>query len=1099
MKFKRVLIVALVALVLLSAAACVTDDEKGKIEPAQKTQLTADMITVGGTYSYTGEPVCPDQNGTISVVADGSHVDASQFTYSYSDNVNAGTASVTVTAKESCTKVTGSATAHFEIAPATKTSTDLSALQSLLDDPNYGMIYYGGDDELAANSVLAVPEGKTLQLNDGLIVNGKLTVNGTLIVYNNGKLFGSGSLTNNGTLELRRGARLFAPSGTISGDGDVVNEGTVYVNSATNIDGSVVVRRDLSDAEIVLQYPKLKYDKDIPEYTPGRITISHPDITGTADGSGYFPAYSDNDGVGTATVTLSAPIDDERFFGTASATYLIVPGDVTVTSVEDALDALADANYDVVRLIGQQRYAADITVPQGKTLTIASSLDCTGKLTNLGTLQVEGTLMTDDFDADQNAHIINTGTIFCNCDFVFDPTRTDNAKGTIYSYCAQSPDLPDAIEKHDIADPLTGFVFDRATLIYNGAAHDIFPVTEFGAIGIRDISVGYYRDGKSTKNLTSVGTIEARYSVVKNSRNAYRGSASLSFEIVSGTASVSNRTALSSALSDPGYCLVTMTDDITDIGTVQVPEGKTLDTGGNKLECIDLINYGTVLNPYDGGLSDPSAVGALIKADKVTNGGKIVNEGIVALSPLQGASWQQQSGSEFVNDGVVFVNENTEAALTGDVRVRIFIDNVDIALKYASTDYDGDEKCPTVTATNGDASIPADDMIVTYTDNVFAGQATVTVSGKGGLFAALVGSKTFSFEIKRGATTVSDKASLLAALDDENWQKITLGADIEVGSAAIELHENTTVACGEYMLLVTDVDNIPSVPQTSAITATATSIDRLSALLRSATYVTLGNDLTGDIINVKGTKTPLAVTLDLDGKSLGAALCLDGDGNTIDLTVTNSSKTQSYLAGSASATAAVVISGDSNRDVTHLTLESESININGIVVDAPNASVDLTVMGCIITQGTNGRAVDLSRPQSSVQSPFDATFTDCTIYGNEGVYVNAPSATFTLCTITADGEYSAPSSYSNAGKGFAAAIYFQEGVPTSVVFKECELESTNGYALVQAQSDAYSTTFPAANYSILLTDCTLTGGDGKTTHCVSEGNLRSNKKLRSNP
>lgn len=1084
------MIVALIALVLLSAAACVTDDEKGKIEPEQKTQLTADMITVGGTYSYTGEPVCPDQNGTISVVADGSRVDASQFTYSYSDNVNAGTASVTVTAKESCTKVTGSATAHFEIAPATKTSTDISALQSLLDDPNYGMIYYGGDDALAANSVLAVPEGKTLQLNDGLTVNGKLTIDGTLIVYNNGKLLGSGSLTNNGTLELRRCARLFAPSGTISGDGDVVNEGTVYVNSATNIDGSVVVRRDLSDAEIFLQYPELKYDKDIAEYKPGRITISHPDITGTADGSGYSPDYSDNDGVGTATVTLSAPIDDERFFGTASATYRIVPGDVTVTSVEDALDALADANYDVVRLLGQQRYAADITVPQGKTLTIASSLDCTRKLTNLGTLQVEGTLMTDDFDADQNAHIINTGTIFCNCDFVFDPTRTDNAKGTIYSYCAQSPDLPGAIEKHDIAAPSTGFVFDQATLNYNGAAHDIFPVTAFGAIGIRDISVSYYRDGKSTKDLTSVGTIEARYYVAKNSRNAYRGSASLSFEIVPGTASVSNRTALSSALSDPGYYLVTMTDDITDIGTVRVPEGKTLDTGGNKLECIDLINYGTVLNPYDGDLSDPSAVGALIRADTVTNGGKIDNRGIIALSPLQDASWQQQSGSEFVNVGVVFVNENTAAELPGAVR-RIFIDSVNIELKYASTNYDGGEKCPTVTATKGDVSIPADDMTVIYADNVSAGQATVTVSGKGGLFAALVGSKTLTFEIERGATIVSDKASLLAALDDENWQIITLGADIKVGSDAIELHENTTVACDEYRL-VTDVDNIPSVPQTSAITATATSVDKLSALLCSATYIKLGNDLTGNIINVKGTKTPLAVTLDLYGKSLGAALYLDGDGNTIDLTVTNSSETQkSYLAGNATATAAVVISGDSNRDVTHLTLES--IAVNGIVVDAPNASVNLTVTDCIITKGANGRAVDLSRPQSSVQSPFAAKFTGCTISGEEGVYVNAPSATFTLCTITANGEYSAPSSYSNAGKGFAAAIYFQEGVPTSVVFEECKLESTNGYALVQAQSDAYSTTFPVASYAIRLDGCTLTGGDGKTTHCVSKDNLRSNK------
>ena len=175
-----------------------------------------------------------------------------------------------------------------------------------------------------------------------------------------------------------------------------------------------------------------------------------------------------------------------------------------------------------------------------------------------------------------------------------------------------------------------------------------------------------------------------------------------------------------------------------------------------------------------------------------------------------------------------------------------------------------------------------------------------------------------------------------------------------------------------------------------------------------------------------------------------------------------------------------------------MTLESININgivINGIVVDAQNASVDLTVTGCIITKDANGRAVDLSRPQSSVQSPFAATFTDCTISGEEGVYVNAPSATFTRCTITADGEYSAPSSYSNAGNGFAAAIYFNEGVPTSVVFEECELESTNGYALVQAQSDAYSTTFPAASYAILLDGCTLTGGDGKTKHCVSEDNL----------
>lgn len=71
--------------------------------------LTADMLTVTGSCTYTGSPVTP----ACSVV-DGNLLDEDDYTVDYTDNINVGTAAVTVTGQGN---YTGSVSKTFDIAP----------------------------------------------------------------------------------------------------------------------------------------------------------------------------------------------------------------------------------------------------------------------------------------------------------------------------------------------------------------------------------------------------------------------------------------------------------------------------------------------------------------------------------------------------------------------------------------------------------------------------------------------------------------------------------------------------------------------------------------------------------------------------------------------------------------------------------------------------------------------------------------------------------------------------------------------------------------------------------------------------------------------
>lgn len=1070
MKRKYFLALVVVMLLCVCLAACEfgsSDDTP----PDGKATLTAEMIKLNVAPTYTGEPIVFDAS-FFEIRLNGRKADASQFSYTYADNVNVGTATVTVTAKPECPVLQGSADITFAILPATATVNNYTSLKQKLADPNYSDIYFDGEAVVPSGDTLTVPSGRTLQFNSGcvLTVEGTLAVDGTLVLYNSTTSYGYGSLVNNGRVEIRRNAKMYAVGG-LTGNGGIVNDGTVYFNGSApdDIGGRVVVRRDLADAQIQLGSPEIKYEKGKTDYRQSKLTVSHPQ-SGDVDGNRFSPVYSDNDAVGTATVTLTAPVDDELFYGSAVAHFEIVPGDVTVTSIEDMQAAFDDPDYGTVTLLGINRPSGDIAVPSGYTLIVPSSLYIGGSLSNLGIVKVGGTLAFGGYSDNGKGKIINTGTIYSNCDHTFDADLFDNASGTLYSYTAQ-PDIPDAIEKHDIADPATGFAFEQTRLAYNGTSQTPAVTLNYSYWLSDQRRVTFYRDGQSTDDLTSVGTIEARYSVLDNVPNAYRGTATISYEIVRGAANVVRSEQFAAAIGDTGYETVTLHVNINkSTSSFALSEGIELDLNGFSVECGNFDNHGTLINPYDGDLpSSPTGSDVGLLVGDFHNYGTVVNDGIIATKTS--GAWIQHDGATLINNGEMYVNEY-DGVIGGSVHERVFAAQLDLSLEYTQTYYDGNAKTPVLTATKDGRPFAAPEMAVTYSSNTDAGTASVTLSGGSGIFATFLGTRSLQFTIMRGSTTVSDKTALLAALDNANWQLITLADDIAVGASAIEVLDDTVLDLGEHILMP-DEGNVPVVPASSSITATATTVSDLQTLLHSATDITLGSDIgNGDVITVKGVDAPLDVSLDMNGHILAASIVFDLGDNYTNVTITDSSSAKTgAISGSPSSDAAISIS-ETNYD-GRISLSIDNVAIAGLSVQLLGTAT-LEFDGCEISEGTNGYGVYFF---STRLPSITALFEGCTVTATNAVRIasHADAIEFSQCEITGTGNYSAPSDY-NCGNGYAVAVNFDTTV--APVFEGCTLTSVNGYALVQTYDNSFDS-YPSTSYSVTLRSCTLTGAAGQ--------------------
>ena len=190
--------------------------ESFTIAPAQLNDAT---VKVNGTYTYTGQAQTPAA-GDVVVTLGGKTVPSDQYTISASDNMNAGQATATVTAKAGG-NYTGSASGKFTIA--------LASLNDAKVKVSGGPFTYDGTSKNPTVTVtldsktLSASTDYTLSYSNSNGGDGNLTNAGTVTVTATGK--GNYTATATGTFTINKAQPNYTPpTGLIATYGDTLKD-----------------------------------------------------------------------------------------------------------------------------------------------------------------------------------------------------------------------------------------------------------------------------------------------------------------------------------------------------------------------------------------------------------------------------------------------------------------------------------------------------------------------------------------------------------------------------------------------------------------------------------------------------------------------------------------------------------------------------------------------------------------------------------------------------------------------------------------------------------------------------------------------------------
>lgn len=280
---------------------------------------TLNLTLPEGGYVFDGEAKEP----AVTVTLGGSTPASSNYTVDYSDNINAGTATVTVTGKNI---YTGSATKNFTISKAA-----LSDLSVMIQ----GWIYGQYNEEVNAPRV------------DGNEGEGAVTYSYKAAGATE---FGASVPQNAGTHIVKA---------TIAESANYQGKEVTNTFSIAKADFSLVTIADIANKT----------------FTGEAI---EPDVTVTfkgkaVDASEYTVGYSNNINVGTATVTLTATGTNFTAETTASKTFQIVPASVAISAEDQTVtyngSAQAYTGATVAKGSLSIKYATSLDADAEKTTT----------------------------------------------------------------------------------------------------------------------------------------------------------------------------------------------------------------------------------------------------------------------------------------------------------------------------------------------------------------------------------------------------------------------------------------------------------------------------------------------------------------------------------------------------------------------------------------------------------------------------------------------------------------------------------------------------------------------------------------------------------
>ena len=664
-------------------------------------------------------------------------------------------------------------------------------------------------------------------------------------------------------------------------------------------------------------------------------SAQQPAVTVTLNGStlksgtDYTVSYSNNTAAGTGKFTVTGKGD---YSGTVSGTFTIARksiSGVTLGTTSYTYDgkaktpAVKDGSKTLVSGTDYSATYSDNVNPGTCTMTI------TGKGNYSGTA-------VKSFTISKQLTSLSSATV--------------TASSCTYNGSAQQPTVTVKLNGNTI--PSTGYNVSYSSNInagtatvtitgkgdYTGSASGTFTINKKSISGVTLGTTSYTYDGKAktpavkdgSKALTSGTDYSATYSDNVNpgtctmtitGKGNYTGSVAKTFTITKNTTSIANATVSASACTYNGSAQQPAV-------TVKL-NGTAIPSSGYTVSYSNNTNAGTATITVTGkGDYSGTAKGTFTINKKSVSGVSLATtsytyDGKAKTPAVKDGSKTLVSGTDYtakysdnVNVGTCTVTITGTGNYTGSKALTFTIksnlkDISSASVTASACNYNGNAQQPAVTVTLGGTKLSASDYSVAYSNNVNAGTATVTVTGKGSYTGTAKGTFTINkrnvSNLSLAETTVAYDGTAKKPAVMDGAKKLTENTDYTA------TYSNNTNA-GTASVAITGKGNYTgSVTLTFTIKKNVTSISSASVTASSCNY--------------DGTAKTPAVTVTLGGKTLrnGTDYEVTGYSNNINAgTATVAVTGKGDYSGSASGTFTI-----NKRNVSNLSLVETKFEFDG--------------------------------------------------------------------------------------------------------------------------------------------------------------------------
>ena len=556
-----------------------------------KKSLSSDMIQDIPDQTYSGQNIAPG----ITVYDNGVYVPPTEYSYE-SNNLNAGTGTVEITALASSKKYTGYATKSFNILPRLLTANGTT--YSLATD---SYVYDGTAKTPAVNITVEKGEPMPVLDTDYTVTYSDNTNVGTGKATITGKGNFTGTVEKSFTITAKSlsGAQFSTiPDQTYTGN-EIKPEPTVTLGSATLVKGT---------------------DFDFSYSSNTNVPVTANDVpTVTITGKGNFTGTASTTfKIVKATPTVTAPTAKTGLAYTGSAQALVNAGSVTAGTLQYKLGAggtygttipsatevgsyavyykvVGDANYNDVAEAGP----INVTIGKaaGSISYATSSISKTfgdAAFTNILTKTGDGAVSYSSSNTNVATVNATSGevTIVGNGSAVITATVAD---GTNYTYATKTATYTLSVGTAAMTVSATGY-----TGAYDGQAHGITVTAPAGATVKYGTSAGTYNLNASP-TYTNAGSYTVYYEVTKANYTTVTGSAVVN--ISKASASISYATAsvgktfgdapFTNSLTNTGDGAVTYSSSNTNVATVNATSGEVTIVGNGSTTITATVTDGT--------------------------------------------------------------------------------------------------------------------------------------------------------------------------------------------------------------------------------------------------------------------------------------------------------------------------------------------------------------------------------------------------------------------------------------------------------------------------------------------------------------------------